>query len=61
MASTSASSVSVLTVKPASAISENAPTRLTGMVTSGMKDARTVRRKMNTTKATSTTASITVV
>ena len=60
MASTSASSVSVFTVNPASAISANAPTRLTGMVTRGMIDARIVRRKTNTTSATSTTASITV-
>ena len=61
MASTSASSVSVLMVKPASAISANEPTRLTGMVTSGMIDARTVRRNTKTTSATSTTASATVV
>ena len=57
IASTSASSVSVLTVKPASAISANAPIRLTGIVTSGMIDARSVRRNTNTTSATSTTAS----
>ena len=61
MASTSASSVSVLTVKPASAMSAKAPIRLTGIVTSGMIDARSVRRKTNTTSATSTTASATVV
>ena len=61
MASTRASSVSVLTVKPASAMSANAPIRLTGMVTRGMNEARMVRRKTNTTNATSTTASATVV
>ena len=61
MASTSASSVSVLTVKPASAMSAKAPIRLTGIVTSGMIDARSVRRNTNTTSATSTTASATVV
>jgi hypothetical protein len=61
IASTSASSVSVLIVKPASAINEKAPIRLTGMVTSGMIDARSVRRNTNTTSATSSTASATVV
>ena len=60
MASTSDSSVSVLMLKPASAISEKVPIRLTGMVTSGMIDARSVRRKTNTTSATSTTDSATV-
>ena len=57
MASTSASSVSVLMVKPASAISANAPIRLTGIVTIGMIEARSVRRKTKITSATSTTAS----
>ena len=57
MASTSASSVSVLMVKPASAISAKVPTRLTGMVMMGMIDARKVRRKTKITSATSTTAS----
>jgi hypothetical protein len=61
MASTRASSVRVLMVKPARAISANEPIRLTGMVTSGMIDARSVRRKTKTTSATSTTASATVV
>ena len=61
IASTSASSTSVLMVKPASAMRMNAPTRLTGMVTSGMIDARKVRRNTNTTSATSTTDSMTVV
>ncbi len=57
IASTSDSSVSVLMVKPAAAIRAKAPIRLTGMVTSGMIEARKVRRKTNTTRATSTTAS----
>ena len=57
MASTSASSVSVLMVKPASAISAKLPMRLTGIVTSGMMEARTVRRNTKITSATSTTAS----
>jgi hypothetical protein len=61
IARTSASSVSVFTVKPASAIIEKAPIKLTGIVTSGMIDARKVRRNTNTTSATSTTASATVV
>ena len=47
-------------VKPASAISAKAPIRLTGIVTSGMIEARKVRRKTNTTSATNTTASATV-
>ena len=47
-------------VKPAAAISANEPIRLTGIVTSGMIDARSVRRNTNTTSATSTTASATV-
>ena len=57
IANTSASNVNVLTEKPATAISANEPIRLTGMVTSGMIDARSVRRKTNTTSATSATAS----
>ncbi len=61
MASTSASSVSVLMVKPAAAMMPKAPIRLTGMVTIGMIDARIVRRNTNTTSATSTTASAMVV
>ena len=60
MASTSDSRVSVLIVNPASAMSENTPIRLTGMVTSGMIEARRVRRKRKTTRATSTTASAVV-
>ncbi len=61
MASTRASSVSVLTVKPAAAIRPKAPIRLTGIVTNGMIEARSVRRNRNTTIATSTTASAMVV
>ena len=57
MASTSESSVNVLTVKPAADMSVNTPMRLTGMVTSGITEARRVRRKTKTTSATSTTAS----
>ena len=47
-------------VKPKVAISANEPIRLTGIVTSGMIDARSVRRNRKTTSATSTTASATV-
>jgi hypothetical protein len=61
MASTSASSVSVLMEKPNSAIRAKAPIRLTGMVTSGITEARRVRRNTKITSATSTTASAMVV
>ena len=61
MASTSASSVNVLIEKPANCISANEPIRLTGMVTMGMMDARTVRRNTKMTSATSATASAMVV
>ncbi len=57
MASTSASSVSVLIVNPAMAIRAKAPIKATGMVTSGMMEARRVRRKTKITKATNTTDS----
>ena len=57
MARTSASSVRVLTVKPAAYISAKAPISDTGMVTSGISEARTLRRKKNTTSATRITAS----
>ncbi|MNL81879.1 hypothetical protein D3C87_2091120 [compost metagenome] len=57
MASTRASSVRVLMEKPNSAIRANEPIRLTGMVMSGMMDARKVRRNTKITSATSTTAS----
>ena len=45
IASTIASSVSVLIVKPNRYISPNAPTSETGIVTSGMSVARRLRRK----------------
>ena len=61
MASTSASKVRVLMEKPASCISANVPTRLTGMVMMGMMDARNVRKNTKITSATSTTASAMVV
>ncbi len=61
MASTSASSVSVLMEKPNRSISAKEPIRLTGMVISGMTEARRVRRKTKITRATSTTASAMVV
>ena len=57
IASTIASSVSVLIVKPNSAISANAPISATGIVTSGMIVARKLRRKKKITSTTSTTAS----
>ena len=61
MASTKASSVSVLIEKPNSAISAKLPINDTGMVTSGMIDARMVRKNTKITSATSTTASKIVV
>ena len=61
IASTRASSVRVLMVKPASAIMAKVPIRLTGIVTIGMIDARTVRRKTKITSATSRIASAMVV
>ena len=57
MASTSASRVRVLMVKPASAIMAKVPIRLTGMVMMGMIEALRVLRNTNITSATSTTAS----
>ena len=57
IASTSASMVSELTVKPNKAISAKVPIKDTGMVTSGMMEARKVRRKTKITRATSTMAS----
>ena len=57
IASTSASSVSVLIVKPKTYISANAPTSATGIVTSGMIVARRLRRKKKITSTTSTIAS----
>ncbi|MCY1547164.1 hypothetical protein D9M68_832020 [compost metagenome] len=61
MASTSASSVSVLMEKQNRPMRANEPIRLTGIVTSGMMDERMVRRKTKMTSATSTTASAMVV
>ncbi len=61
MASTRASSVSVLMEKPNKAISANEPIRLTGMVIKGMTEARSVRRNTKMTSATSTAASAMVV
>ena len=60
MASTSDSKVRVLTLKPAAAMREKTPIKLTGMVMSGMIEARNVRRNRNTTSATSATASAVV-
>jgi len=48
-------------LNPAAAMMPNAPIRLTGIVTSGMIDARTVRKNTNTTSATSSMASPMVV
>ncbi len=60
IASTIASSVSVLTVKPNAYINANAPTSDRGIVTSGIKVARTSRRKMKITSITRSTASVIV-
>ena len=57
IANTNASKVSVLMVKPASAINAKVPIRLTGMVMMGMMDARKVRKNTKMTSATSNTAS----
>ncbi len=61
MASTMASRVSVLIEKPDSAISEKQPISDTGMVSSGMIEARNVRRNSRITSATRITASRMVV
>ncbi len=61
IASTIASSVNVLTVKPNAYISANAPTSDTGIVTIGMTVARRLRRKKKITSTTSTIASPMVV
>ena len=60
MASTMASRVSVLTVKPNAYMSANAPMRETGMVTSGISVARRLRRNSKITPMTRTTAMPTV-
>ncbi len=57
IASTIASSVSVLIVKPNTYISANAPISDTGIVTIGMTVARRLRRKKKITSTTSRTAS----
>ena len=57
MASTIASRVRVLTVKPKAYIRANAPISETGMVTIGMMVARRLRRKKKITSTTSTIAS----
>ena len=61
IASTIASSVSVLIVKPNRYISPNAPISDTGMVMIGMIVARRLRRKKKITSTTSTIASTMVV
>ena len=61
IASTIASSVSVLIVKPNTYISANAPTSDTGIVTIGMIVARRLRRKKKITSTTSRIASPMVV
>ena len=60
MASTRASKVSVLIENPARAIMAQVPTRLTGMVTMGMIEARKVRKNTKITRATSKVASMMV-
>ena len=60
IAKTSASKVSVLIEKPAAYIKVQAPIRHTGIVTSGMIEARKVPRNTKITKATSATASMMV-
>ena len=61
IARTNARRVSVFTLKPASDIRANVPMRDTGIVTSGMSDARKVRKNTNMTNATSSDASKIVV
>ena len=57
MASTSASRVSVLIVKPSTNMMAKAPTSETGMVTSGISVARKLRRKKKMIASTSRIAS----
>ncbi len=57
MAKTAASMVRELMLKPNKASMANVPIKQTGMVTKGISEALSVRRKMKITKATSTTAS----
>ena len=61
IARTMASSVSVFTLNPNAYMIANAPTRETGMVTSGMMVARRFLRNRKITSATSTMASTIVV
>ncbi len=61
MASTSASSVSVFTLKPKAYMNTHAPTSDTGIVTRGMMVARRLRRNTKITSATSRIASTIVV
>ena len=61
IASTNASSVSVLIVKPNAYISPNAPISDTGIVTMGISVARSDRRKKKITRTTSAIASPIVV
>ena len=60
MASTIASRLSVLMVKPSRYMIANAPTSDTGMVTSGTSTARQLRRNRKITSTTSSTAMPTV-
>jgi hypothetical protein len=57
IASTSASRVRVLMVKPSTSISAKAPISDTGMVTSGISVARKLRRKKKMISRTSSIAS----
>ncbi len=60
MASTSASSETVLAEKPSASITAKVPISDTGTAMIGTSVARTLPRKMKTTMATSTKASISV-
>ena len=57
IASTKAKSVSVLMLKPAKAIRAKVPINDTGMVMSGIREARSVRKNTKITNATKTEAS----
>jgi hypothetical protein len=60
MASTSASSDTVLREKPMASMTANVPINATGTARSGISVARTLPRKRKTTRMTSTKASISV-
>ena len=60
IASTMASRLSVLMVKPSKYMIANAPISDTGIVTSGISTARQLRRNRKITSTTSSTASTTV-